>query len=239
MTASHHLAQRYLDTIARLGLDGQLLATDLHPSIHMSLELNKVAGISKLHLILPTCDLKVRVLGLEDTDVQTEGSLSFILANPVHMEDQRPRSKQQTAFAEALLVVDGLQSICQDAAEKMEFSSLEEVPSKLAETVLEVLDLPSLNITLQEVQLNIRPVSDLRAMYRGIASREVRSNLGANQAQTKPGSTDSILRGSNEATGLPVNVKDALHQTSGCEAPLAFKRTQDCPHMLYSVDRLL
>jgi hypothetical protein len=239
LTAAHYLAQRYPNTIARLGLESRLLTPDSYSFRHMFLELNKVAGIARLWFNLPMSAMKVRVLGLEETDVRTEGSLSFGLAGLVHTEDQRSRSKQGTAFTEASLVVDGFQSICQNAAEKMEFSSLEEVPLKLAETVLEVLDLPSLSITLQEVQLNIRPVANLRAMYRGTASRELQSNLEANQAQTKLGLADRASYGGNEPKRISSNAKDGVLQEPGFNAPSAFRCRPDHPRVLYSEDRLL
>ena len=192
---------------------------------YLRLELNRGSGIVQLYLRIPTYVTKVRVLDLEESAVQiTDGEVWFRLADPGCTDDRMSRSTQDTAIAEASLIVDGFLSICRNALEKMEFTSLDEVPLKLAEIVLEVLDLPALNITLQKVKLRIRPVSDPRALYRGEASREQESHLNANQAQTKLVSTDSASHSGNEQNSLSSHLKDVALHDLGSKGLSAFQR---------------
>ena len=189
MKAAQNLAQRYHD-IQGMFVFPAMESWSAHdgnpPSVRV--HLNQAPGNAQVVIDLPKRAVKSSVLGMNDLGLLIENvSLYCELWPDDHQETHDANGTQRTVFEEITIIAQAFDSICENALGNTEYSSFEEIPPKLADVVLEVLNLPSLNIALQKVELSIRQVSNLHASFRGKALRSSRTRSTADKLQAHAG----------------------------------------------------
>lgn len=177
LTAANLLARSNRDTSGVLNFNfGQHQAANLPPGGSVNIEWNKEPGQARMSVRVPKSSMKARVLGSDTVDFHTpDTTLQYELPEHVNEQTGTSEANGETAMDEVSTIIQACYSICENVADRAVFTSLDEVPVRLAEAVLEVLDFPPLGVTLQKVRVSVRSVDNPSALHRGEASQTARA----------------------------------------------------------------
>ena len=198
--------------------------------ISFTLHIDCESSSEQLIIHLPDYMIDVSLAQSPKTSVHISGArLFYNLSEDSQREVQDSKTRQNTAAAEIAMVSQAFELISETFLGKMEFRSYDEIPSRLATAVLELLEVPSLGIALQKVKLSIRLVDDPKGALRGQASRETKQSLTLGQSDVSP-SSHALPKGKRGTEQSDIWIRDLTEKSK----PLPLSDDVEAPKYLGS-----
>jgi hypothetical protein len=179
------------------------------------LRINYARKSEQLVIHLPHYMKNVYLTDSRKTSVQILSPMLFYdLYEDPQQDIQDPNRSQNTAAGEISVLSRAFESISEIFLDNMKFQSYDEIPSRLAAAMLELLEVPSLGIALQTVKIDIKPVHDQEGMFRGRASRAIKQSptLGRSDANLRP-SSHALPRGIGDTTQSTISIGDVTEES--------------------------
>ena len=216
--AAQFLALRHSN--ANVYLTSDILSNSVSSGVGMffRLDTDGKGNSEQMVIHLSSYTMGVHLAQSSKTSVHILGvSLVYKLSEDVQQDFEDSNKRQSTAAAEISILSQAFESISRTFLDKMVFQSYDEIPSRLAAAVLELLEVPAFGITLQSVRLSIKTVDDSERVFSGRASREINQapTLGSSQADVsrsrhatldlsgRPNQSDQSIRDATEHSKIP------------------------------------